>query len=70
MRVRNSALFRTGDAWSIFVVDGGRAQLRQVQVGRRGAHETEIISGLDEGQEVILFPSDRVTEGARVRSRQ
>jgi HlyD family secretion protein len=34
-----TALFRSGDAWAVFVVDGGRARERAVGVGRRNAFE-------------------------------
>jgi HlyD family secretion protein len=66
LRVPNSALFRTGSEWSVFVEEDGRARLRPVQVGHRGAAEAEITAGLAEGERVILFPSDRIRDGVRV----
>jgi HlyD family secretion protein len=67
VRVPGSALFRRGDGWAVFVADGGRARIRDVDVGHRGAFEAEIRAGLEPGERVVLHPSDRVSDGARVR---
>lgn len=69
LKVPTSALFRAGDAWTVFVVEDGRARLRPVRVGRRGATEAEVVAGLEAGEAVVVFPSDRVADGARVRTR-
>ena len=68
-RVPASALFRYGDAWHVFVVEGGRARRRAVEVGARGAFDAEALDGLEAGERVILHPSDRVEDGVRVRPR-
>jgi HlyD family secretion protein len=68
LKVPNSALFRSGDSWSVFVVEGGRARLREIRIGPRGVAEAEVLGGLEPGEAVILFPSDRVADGARVRA--
>jgi HlyD family secretion protein len=41
--------------------------LRPVKVGRSSGAETEILEGLKEGDEVILYPGDRVQENLRVK---
>jgi len=69
LRVPISALFRTNRRWSCFVVQGGRAELRAVSVGRMNAEHAEITEGLREGEVVVLYPSDRVRAGVRVRAR-
>ncbi|MBI3853908.1 MAG: efflux RND transporter periplasmic adaptor subunit [Verrucomicrobia bacterium] len=61
------ALFRRGQNWAAFVLAGGRAELRRVQVGRTSGSEMQILDGLKEGEEVILYPGDRVHERQRVR---
>ncbi len=61
------ALFRRGQNWAAFVLAGGRAELRRVQVGRTSGSEIQILDGLKEGEEVILYPGDRVHEHNRVR---
>ena len=63
-----SALFQRGGAWMVFVVEDGRARERRVDVGHRTGAVAELTGGLREGDRVILFPSDKVSDGVRVRS--
>jgi len=69
LKVPNSALFRSGSEWQLFVVANGRAHRRAVRVGHRGAAEAQVLDGLRQGETVVLFPSDRLQDGARVRAR-
>jgi HlyD family secretion protein len=66
--VPSSALFRRGDGWSAFVVEGGRARRREVEPGQRGALEVEVLAGLSPGEVVIRQPPNDVDEGVRVRA--
>ena len=61
-----SALFREGASWRAFVIERGRARTRNVDVGHRTAAEVEVRGGLIEGERVVLYPGDRVSEGRRV----
>jgi HlyD family secretion protein len=70
LNVPVSALFRNGDEWSVFVVKEGRARVVAVRLGHRNGRAAEIISGLSSGDRVILHPSDRISEGARVAERE
>lgn len=65
-----TALFRFGDDWAVFVEADGRAGLRVVEVGRRTGREAEILDGVEVGEQVIVSPSDRITDGVRIRSRR
>jgi HlyD family secretion protein len=67
LRVPAGALFQRGDQWQGFVLADGRARLRPVRVGHTNGHTTEILSGLKVGDRVILYPGDKVTDGARVQ---
>lgn len=67
LKVQNGALFRRGEQWAAFVIADGRAQLRPIKTGRTSGTETQILEGLKEGDELILYPGDRVHEGLRVR---
>jgi HlyD family secretion protein len=67
LKVPAGALFRRGQQWCTFVLQNGRAHLRLVTPGHTGDSESEITDGLREGEEVILYPGDRVTDGLRVR---
>lgn len=61
-----SALFRCGTGWCTFVVESGRARRREIDPGHRSAARVEIAHGLTPGEEVILHPTDRITDGVRV----
>lgn len=62
-----SALFRSGEGWAVFVVQGGRARVRPVAIGHRNTFQAEITDGLAEGDVVLTHPSDRVADGTRIR---
>ncbi len=66
LKAPSGALFRNGDQWSAYVLSDGHAQLRPVKVGRSSGIETEILDGLKAGDQVILYPGDRVKDGQRV----
>ena len=68
LQVPASALFRHGGAWSVFVVEGRRARRRDVSVGQRGGLAAEIREGLSPGETVVLYPSDRLADGVRIRA--
>jgi HlyD family secretion protein len=65
--VPTSALFRAGTRWQVFVIDDGRARLRDVTVGERSGVTAQIIDGVTEGEFVLAFPSDEVRNGDRVK---
>ena len=66
LQVPASALFRNGDKWTLFMVQDGRAVKRQVQVGQRNGLHAQILSGIKEGDQVIVHPDDQVKDGVRV----
>jgi HlyD family secretion protein len=69
LKVPVGALFRRGQEWAVFVVDGGRAREQMVQIGQRNDREAQIVKGLTEGQPVVLHPPDTLTNDASVRVR-
>src|SRR5579875_1500107 len=62
-----SAVFRRGQAWGTFVIEDGRARLRNVEIGHRNEADVEILDGLREGEDVILHPTNQIRNGLRVR---
>jgi multidrug efflux pump subunit AcrA (membrane-fusion protein) len=68
LRIPSSSLFRSGDGWNVFVVERSRARTRTVTIGHRSPSYTEIKSGVEEGETVILHPPTSVTDGTRVSS--
>jgi HlyD family secretion protein len=68
LKAPSSGLFRHGDAWAAYVVREGKATLVPVDVGRSNGREMQVLSGLSEGDLVILYPGDRIQPGQRVVS--
>jgi HlyD family secretion protein len=69
LKVPQGAVFRHGDGWAVYRIDGGRAALVPVRIGHRGETEVEVLAGLGPGQAVAVHPGDRVQAGARVDPR-
>jgi len=70
LQVPLGALFRAGDEWAVFVRDGNQAEQRLVRVGQRNRITARVLDGLAEGEEVILHPSEHLSDGSRVSLRQ
>ncbi|MBN9546646.1 MAG: HlyD family efflux transporter periplasmic adaptor subunit [Alphaproteobacteria bacterium] len=68
LRLPATAMFRRGDGWAVFVVRGGRARLQPVQVGAVNDDFAELRAGAEEGEQVIVHPSDQVGDGTAVHS--
>jgi HlyD family secretion protein len=69
LQVPISALFRCQNDWCAFVANRGRAQRRQLELGHRSQTAAVVEAGLTAGERVILYPSDQVVPGTRVRGR-
>jgi HlyD family secretion protein len=70
LQVPNSALFRSGKDWAVFVFDNGKARRRPVEVGQRNGFTAEILSGIHENEKVIAHPDEAVADGSRIQSRK
>jgi len=64
-----SALFRTGETWSTFVLRDGKAVSVPVDLGQRNHRKAQVLKGLNEGDRVILHPSDKISDGSAVIER-
>ena len=67
LKVPVSALFRRGAESAAYVVRDGKAVLVPVKAGRSSGSEVQVLEGLAVGDEVILYPGDRVSDGQRVQ---
>lgn len=67
LQVPHAALFRWEGQWAVFVVQDQRLSLRQVDVGRRNETHAQVLSGLEVGETVVIYPSDLLAEGDTVR---
>ena len=70
LQVPIGALFRTGENWSVFRNEDGVATLVVVEVGELNDERAQILGGLEEGDEVVLYPSDAVSDGTRIERRE
>jgi HlyD family secretion protein len=61
-----SALFRDGDGWAVFVVEGERARKRAVRFSRRNGVEAMIEEGVRPGERLVVYPSDALRDGSKV----
>lgn len=69
LRVPLAALFRDGDAWAVYAVEQDRARLRRVRIGHTGRDHAEVLSGLDEGVQVVLYPGSGLRQDMRIATR-
>lgn len=68
LTVRSDAVLRAATAEPyVFVVETGRIARKDIKVGIRGDGSTEILSGVDEGAEVVVSGA-ALEPGQRVRT--
>jgi HlyD family secretion protein len=67
LKIPSSALFRRGRKWNVFIVENGVLRLREIEVDHRDASDVEVLSGVKEGERVVLHPSNQMSEGLRVK---
>jgi HlyD family secretion protein len=60
------AIFSRAGSWWTFVVKDDVAHLRTLRLGHHGREQAQILDGLADGDEVILYPSDLIDDGVRV----
>jgi HlyD family secretion protein len=70
LRVPLAALFRVGSDWTVYRVVDGRAVATPVDIGHRNTRNAEVLSGLSEGDAVILHPSDQISDEKTVVARE
>ena len=63
------ALRKDASGWSVYVITGGTAHRRPVELGARNHDSAEVVKGLAAGDRVILHPGERVKDGVRVAPR-
>ena len=66
LQIPLGAMFRSGEDWAVFRIEDGIARQVSVAPGQRNGRVVEILSGLEEGDTVIVHPGDAVEDGVRV----
>jgi len=69
LQLPSSALFRNGEGWAAFRLEGSRARLTPVEIGQRAGLATQVLSGLKAGDRVVAHPDETIREGVRVKPR-
>ena len=69
LRAPLTALFRDGEDWAIFVEEAGKATKRIVEIGHTTSNHAEIISGLTEGEQIVVYPGRGIEEGKKIAAR-
>lgn len=62
-----SAVVRRGQVATVFVADGNKARLRLVHLGATSGDHVEVVSGLSEGEQVVIEPPAGLADGRAVR---
>jgi HlyD family secretion protein len=66
LQVPSAALFRRDGGWFAYLAEDLRARGVPVEIGARSGASTAIVSGLAEGQLVVLDPDDQIRDGTRL----
>ncbi|MNU09407.1 hypothetical protein D3C72_2559510 [compost metagenome] len=51
----------------MYTVEKQKAHLKNVEISKRNETQALVTSGLHEGETVILFPGDQISEGMAVK---
>jgi HlyD family secretion protein len=66
LQIPTGALFRRGNDWNTFVVQGGKARLRKVEISHNNGVASEVLDGVSERDTVVVHPPNNLTDGASV----
>ena len=69
LRVPLTALFRIGEDWALFVEQNGRATQRLIEVGHVTSKYAEVVSGLVEGEKIVVYPGRGIEQGTKIAGR-
>lgn len=66
----SAALVRTGGDWAVFAVEAGRARLVPVKIGHDNGETAELLDGLAEGGQIVLYPPADLADAMPVAARE
>ena len=61
------ALFREGNAWALYRVVKQRAVKTVVKIAESSGNTALVESGVTEGDDVVLFPGEKIRDGVKVK---
>ncbi len=65
--IPNSALFRYRRQWNVMKIVDNKAVMQTVTIGLQNETHAQITQGLQQGEQVIVYPSEEVQSGTKVR---
>jgi HlyD family secretion protein len=65
--IPDSAVFDYKGSACVFVVDSGKAVIRQIKKGIESEKTIEILDGLKEGEKILLKPDNNIKEGMKIK---
>ena len=68
--VPTNSIVEKGSSRIVYRVKDGRAQINSIETGRSWGETTEILSGLKEGDTIVMKPDSRLTDGRRVKIKE
>jgi HlyD family secretion protein len=69
LQVPLGALIRVKEKWCVYRAREGKAGIVEVQLGHRNRENAEVLGGLAEGDEVVVYPSDALVNGCSIQAR-
>lgn len=66
LKVPLGALFKDQDQWAVYTIENKKAQLKHIEISKKNDREAVVLKGLQEGEKVILFPSDKISHDTSV----
>lgn len=70
LAIPRKAITHTGGRPQVFVVESGQVHLRPVEIGLEADKLVQIVSGVDEGEEVVVVDPSVLSDGMSVTVRQ
>ncbi|MFZ3231184.1 MAG: HlyD family efflux transporter periplasmic adaptor subunit [Pseudobdellovibrio sp.] len=64
------ALFKNGNEWAVYTIQNGKAVIKEINISKKNSLVAMVDKGLSQGDQVILFPSDKIRNGIGVRISQ
>ncbi|SNS50651.1 HlyD family secretion protein [Anaerovirgula multivorans] len=65
--IPENAVFQQNGKNYVFVNEGNAAVLREIQKGIESKRQVEVITGLQEGEEIILSPDEKLEKGIAIK---
>jgi HlyD family secretion protein len=65
-----AALFRSEGQWAVYRVEEGRATLTPVEIGRENGRMAQILSGLEAGDSIVMYPGPQIHDGIGIKRRE